>query len=341
MNARTLLTAAFFGIATLTPPARAQVLPPAQGTITVFLPAEWTGHGVRDLRGPGGITFQGETVLVEGLAYHPLGIERVSVGGNPAVLLADPNGGTRFRAYLPTADTRHDVEIVAYPVEGTPLVRVQHPDGRYDVRLGSADGPAPLPLPLQFLPLYAGDLPADAQPAITTQLAAIPGALLVPEAATARLSLGRTPQGEYQLIGGDGSVRSRAADARELARAISREVDAFQLEALPYAPGPFELDFQFRAGNTFRLGEGIEFRVRTARDGYLTVVDLGTDGTLGVLFPVLDDNALIRAGQELILPTREARSFFAPLPPYRATAPTGVGLVRAFVTPSRVVLPPS
>ena len=80
--------------------------------------------------------------------------------------------------------------------------------------------------------------------------------------------------------------------------------------------------------------------MRADRAGYLTLVDLGTDGTLFVLFPFSpDDAAPLPAGRELLLPNAAARAQFAPDPPYKASPPTGAGMVRAFVTPRPLVLP--
>src|SRR5215218_10356991 len=131
MNTRTFLLALTATLVAVTSRAAAQTLPDSvNGAITIFQPAQWTGHGIR---GQQGITFSGATVLVEGLASHPSGIARVSVAGNPADVSRDSGGGTRFRVQIPSEAARRDVEIVAFPVDGRPLVRVQHSDGTFAV----------------------------------------------------------------------------------------------------------------------------------------------------------------------------------------------------------------
>jgi hypothetical protein len=63
------------------------------------------------------------------------------------------------------------------------------------------------------------------------------------------------------------------------------------------------------------------------RDGYLTLVDLGTDGTVTVLIPNEDHGQMpVQANRRLTYP-EETGVFFQALPP------AGGGLVRAFVTP--------
>jgi hypothetical protein len=333
MNARTLLLALPLALAAIPPRAGAQALPdPENGAITILLPIQWTGAGNR------GITFGGAAVLVEGLASHPSGIERVSVAGNPATVLHDSSGATRFRVYLPAEAAQRDVEIVAFPVHGRPLVRVQHADGTYAVHAvdfpASALGPGGS-APLRPLHVHV----ADADAGFAARLGSVPGVVVDREPEGAQLSIRREGVG-FLVVGPDGAVRHRVAHAEELAGTLAREVGALQLASLSPPPGGFAVEFGFPGGSdTFRLGGPIEFRVRSARDGYLTVIDLGTDGTLIVLFPVMNDDPRIRAGGEVLLPSRAVRSYFAPEAPYRATAPTGLGLVRAFVTQQPLALP--
>jgi hypothetical protein len=69
------------------------------------------------------------------------------------------------------------------------------------------------------------------------------------------------------------------------------------------------------------------------------VVDLGTNGAITVLFPTPADEPVVRAGQELRLPSEAARALYTPDPPYQAGEPLGTGVVRAFVTPRPLILP--
>lgn len=80
---------------------------------------------------------------------------------------------------------------------------------------------------------------------------------------------------------------------------------------------------------TFGLGETITFNARSDRDGYLTLVDLGTDGTVTVLFPnPYESDTEVRAGQTITFPS--ASMDFE----IQAQPPVGRGMVRAFVTPA-------
>jgi hypothetical protein len=109
---------------------------------------------------------------------------------------------------------------------------------------------------------------------------------------------------------------------------LEKEQGARRLAALENPARPFPLDFSLGGGKrSFRLGETIHFRARSGRDGYLTVVDLGTDGTVSVIFPneLVPDNR-VRAGQQITLPTPEMNIEFV------AEEPAGQGIVRAFVT---------
>jgi hypothetical protein len=76
------------------------------------------------------------------------------------------------------------------------------------------------------------------------------------------------------------------------------------------------------------IGEEIAFSVESERDGYLTLVDLGTDGTVAMLLPNADIRSVrVSAGRPLTYPAPGGDLVFT------ALEPAGSGLVRAFVTP--------
>ena len=68
--------------------------------------------------------------------------------------------------------------------------------------------------------------------------------------------------------------------------------------------------------------------------GYFTLVDLGTDGTVAVLYPVDTDEPQVRAGTPVLVPDPEVRE------PLMTAEPFGRGVVRAFVTPRPLVITP-
>jgi hypothetical protein len=90
----------------------------------------------------------------------------------------------------------------------------------------------------------------------------------------------------------------------------------------------FGVRLQLLEGKTsFGIGEQIGFSVLADRDGYLTLVDLGTDGTVAMLLPNAElPSVRVSAGQRMEYPARDSGLTF------RALEPAGTGLVRAFVT---------
>lgn len=136
----------------------------------------------------------------------------------------------------------------------------------------------------------------------------------------------------YVILGMDGATRhrltasDRAANLRRIGEELQKEAGAHQLAALDNPGQGAALDFGFRSGGTaFRVGDDIGFRVVAPRDGYLTIVDLGTDGRIVVLYPneAGQDNR-VRSGQLFELP----RGGLA----FEAQEPVGRGIVRAFLT---------
>jgi len=150
------------------------------------------------------------------------------------------------------------------------------------------------------------------------------------------------PEGsDWVVTGADGAERHRvaagdpAAAARELAALLRRDQAALELASLENPGYPFAVDFGFAGErNSFRLGETVSFRVRSARAGYLTIVDLDPAGKVTVIFPNRFDAAnQIRAGEEVVVPTT-AMGFS-----FQVQEPVGRGVVRAFVTDRPLVLP--
>jgi hypothetical protein len=138
---------------------------------------------------------------------------------------------------------------------------------------------------------------------------------------------------ELRVVGSDGFVRHAglAADAQgvtRLAIALRKEAASKRLADMDNPAQAFGVRLELLEGKTaFGLGEEIGFTVESERDGFLTLVDLGTDGTVAVLLP----NAETRS-----VPVSAGRAFTFPAPggalAFTAIEPTGTGLVRAFVT---------
>lgn len=161
---------------------------------------------------------------------------------------------------------------------------------------------------------------------VAAQMKGVPGVTLVEGARDFAHLLVRPKDNSYAIIGLDGATRHVVAKPADVAVLLTQEAGAHQLAALENPAHPFELDFSFSNNKkSFKVGDAVEFRARSSRDGYLSIVDLGTDGKVVVIYPseAGQDNR-VKAGQEFVLPTGDIQ--------FQAQLPSGRGIVRAFVT---------
>ena len=178
----------------------------------------------------------------------------------------------------------------------------------------------------------AGLAPAT-RAAVIAQLKTTPGITLVEGARDFAHLLVRPKDDAYAIIGLDGATRHIAAQPAAVATLLVQEAGAHQLAGLENPAHPFSLEFQFTGNRkSFKVGDAVEFRARSGRDGYLTIVDLGTDGKVVVIYPseAGQDNR-IKAGEDFILPNGDMT--------FEAQLPSGRGIVRAFVTERPLDLP--
>ncbi|HEX2208581.1 MAG TPA: DUF4384 domain-containing protein [Longimicrobium sp.] len=321
--------------AALAGPAAGQLIPDASESYVVMLqPVEWTELGVR---GKTGIV-RGRAVRVEGRAYHASGIRQVSINGTPVSLRRDEDSGaTRFSGRLSAAELERDVEIVAYPSEGEPIARIHSPDG--SVRYGALSEVRPSVAPLaaeevsSALRVSLQALPESARPVVAASFTGTPGVVEAAPGTQAHLTIAGGGS-EWLVLGRDGSVRHRvgattAADgAAALRYVLEQERGALQLETLAPPRETFPLELGMPNGQTrFRVDDWIRFEARSGGQGYFTLLDLGTDGTITVLYPLEGDAPHLPPGQLVTVPDPEARE------PLMAAEPFGRGVVRAFVTP--------
>ena len=223
------------------------------------------------------------------------------------------------------------------------ITQVQPDRARAELVGGSSGMPAagaPLQLaafryPETKLRVSVVDLPAPARAALRQAMAGAPDVMLTEGSQTIADLIIRPVGSGYQVLGMDGAVRHTVPAADQIGAVLQQEQGARRLAALENPARPFALDFTFANGRqTFRIGEPIQFRVRSARDGYLTVVDLGTDGTVSVLYPNESErDGRVHAGQQIVLPTPAMDVEFT------ATPPAGRGIVRAIVTERPLALP--
>lgn len=174
---------------------------------------------------------------------------------------------------------------------------------------------------------------------IRTALAAEDGVRLVDrEDAFAHLIVRRGGD-ELRIVGSDGFVRHSglgvdAAGVGELVDALRKEAASKRLADTDNPAQEFAVTLELAGGKmSFGVGEDVNFTVQSERDGYLTLVDLGTDGTVTVLLPNEDHPSMPVVADRTLTYPEERGVYFQALPP------AGGGLVRAFVTPEPLSVP--
>lgn len=168
---------------------------------------------------------------------------------------------------------------------------------------------------------------------LRAELGNAPGVRLVDrEDAFAHLIVRRGGE-ELRVVGSDGFARhagigTDAAGITRLADALRKEAASKRLADMENPAQGFGVRLEMLEGKTsFGVGEEIGFTVESERDGYLTLVDLGTDGTVAVLLPNAETRQVrVSAGRALSFPEPGGALVFT------ALEPAGTGLVRAFVT---------
>jgi caspase domain-containing protein/uncharacterized protein DUF4384 len=168
--------------------------------------------------------------------------------------------------------------------------------------------------------------------AVANALEDIPGIeAVLTEEAFSHLLLRRRGN-TIRLVALDGAIRHvfpagpQAAD--DIVAALGREASAKRLGDMENLAQGFGLEVELAGGkSSFGIGENVQFLAKSERDGYLTLVDLGTDGTVTILFPnPYDRDNRVTGGEEITFPTASMASEIQALPP------AGRGMVRAFLT---------
>ena len=144
---------------------------------------------------------------------------------------------------------------------------------------------------------------------------------------------------ELRVVGSDGFVRHAgigvdASGIERLADALRKEAASKRLADMENPAQGFGVRLEMLEGKiSFGVGEEIGFTVESERDGYLTLVDLGTDGTVAVLLPNAETRSVrVTAGRSVTFPAPGGALVFT------ALEPAGSGLVRAFVTEQPLVI---
>jgi hypothetical protein len=167
--------------------------------------------------------------------------------------------------------------------------------------------------------------------ALETALGATPSIGLVEAEASFSHLLVRRRGDELRVVGADGFVRHDAIPATaeamaDLATLLRKEAAAKSLGDMENPAQAFGFGVRLLGGKTaFGLGEEISFSVESDRDGYLTLVDIGTDGTVSMLLPNAESGTVrVRAGETVTYPEDDVY--------FEAQPPAGAGMVRAFLT---------
>ncbi len=79
--------------------------------------------------------------------------------------------------------------------------------------------------------------------------------------------------------------------------------------------------------NTYAIGDQVVINAKAKRDGYLTLIDVGTSGKIRQLFPNKhQQNNYLKKGDIIRIPAKKANFR------YTVTGPTGTELIKAFIT---------
>lgn len=190
------------------------------------------------------------------------------------------------------------------------------------------------------LRLNVAGIDTESTAALAQALGDTPDVVLVEQEDAFSHLLARRRGNELRLVGADGFVRHEGlavgrAGAATLAAKLRAEAAAKRLADMQNPAQNFRVTLRMEGDKTaFGIGEKVSFHATSERDGYLTLVDLGTDGTVVMLFPNAHQPAMkISAGQTLSFPTDDM-DFELIIQP-----PLGRGMVRAFVTPTPLDVP--
>lgn len=193
--------------------------------------------------------------------------------------------------------------------------------------------------PESVLRVGIGGMDSETSSGLEQALSGSPSIQLVPGTQDFSHLILRRQESEIRVIGMDGALRHTfpvgAGTVADLAAALRMEAAAKQLADMENPAPDFQVKVWLADGRTaFGIGDAVTFHAEAGQDGYLTLVDLGTDGSVTVLFPnPYDRDNRVRAGREIVFPTEEMGSEI------RAQPPAGRGMVRAFLTAEPLDLP--
>jgi Domain of unknown function (DUF4384)/Caspase domain len=193
--------------------------------------------------------------------------------------------------------------------------------------------------PATTLKVSVAGIDSETAGAVTGAIVGVPGLMAVSGEQDFADLLLRRRGNNIRIVGMDGALRhafgSGARNADDIVQALKREASSKRLGDMENPAQEFNLQVELAGGaSSFGIGESVQFNAQSERDGYLTLVDLGTDGTVTVLFPnPFDRDNRVSAGQRITFPTESMESEIQAMPP------AGRGMVRAFLTPLPLDIP--
>ncbi len=193
--------------------------------------------------------------------------------------------------------------------------------------------------PRSVLRVGVGSIDSATSEALATALSGVESIALVDRNQDFAHLLLRREGTMIRVVGTDGALRhvfrSGPEGVQELVAALKKEASAKELADMENPASTFGLKVWLAENQTsIGIGEAVTFHAEADADGYLTLVDLGTDGKVTILFPnPYDRDNRVSAGQEVTFPSAGMESEI------RAMPPAGRGMVRAFLTPLPLDLP--
>lgn len=147
----------------------------------------------------------------------------------------------------------------------------------------------------------------------------------------------------FTVVSPDGEPRYRVPVGAEsvvdsVVNHLVKEAGALRLASLTNPGHPFAVSLQFAGGqDRVRVGDEIDFKVRSEKDGFLTIVDVDAAGAVNVIFPnEWERNNRISAGEEITVPSEAMKANNIK---FLVSPPSGHSIIRAFVTEKPVVIP--
>ena len=188
--------------------------------------------------------------------------------------------------------------------------------------------------PVTPLLVNIAEIDSESAAAIRSALAGAPGVQLVEDQAAFSHLLLRRRGSELRIVGSDGFVRHEGIEvgpeaAAVLADKLRAEAAAKRLGDMENPAQPFGATVEMEGGRSvFGLGERVSITVTSEGGGYVTLLDLGTDGTVAMLLPNEQAPPMrISAGGRATFPTVESGVDI------QAQPPVGRGMVRVLITP--------